>query len=217
VTAYFISGQAADEKLFENLTLPSSIIIKHVRWIEPFKNEKLTHYVKRLLPQIDTTGDFVLIGVSLGGIVAVELTKLLRPRFTIIISSISTRKELPPHFRFFQKLRLHKIVPAGIYKWYNPFVNWYFGANNQREKELLKYYMKDATKNYMAWSVNEILNWKNEERPMNLLHIQGTADKIFLHQFTEADITIKGGAHIMVHNRADEISRILTEQLNQIR
>jgi len=216
VIAYFISGQGADETLFEHLVLPSNIIIKHVHWIEPFKKESLADYTKRLSQQIDATGNFVLVGVSLGGIVAIELNKILNPRLTIIISSIATAKECPPHFKFIHFFRLQALIPGSFYKWYHPLINWFFGAETEREKELLRYYMKNATKNYMKWATHEVLNWKNEFRPAGLFHIHGTCDRIFLHQFTHADYKIQKGSHFMVHNRAEEISRILTEKLNAI-
>jgi hypothetical protein len=216
LTVYFISGQAADEQLFENLALPSSILIKHVHWIEPLKKESLAEYCRRLSSQIDAKENFVLIGVSLGGIVAVELNKILSPKLTIIISSIATARERPFHFRLFNFFKLQKLMPAAFYKWYNPFVNWYFGAKTKRERELLRYYMHNTTSNYMKWATNEVLNWKSEERPAKLFHIHGRSDRIFLHQFTHADYKIRKGTHLMVHSRAEEISRILTEKLNTI-
>jgi len=182
--------------------------------MEPLKKESFFSYCKRLSEQIINRDDFVLVGVSLGGIISVELNKILQPRQTIIISSIATRHELPPALKFISLFKLHKLVPAGLYKWYNPVLGWYFGAETEREKELLKMYAKNASKKYMKWAVNEILNWKNDQRPSNLFHIHGTADRIFPYQYTHADVKIKGGTHLMVHNRADEISRILTERLN---
>lgn len=214
MTAYLISGQAADEKLFENLTLPAHISVKYVHWIEPFSHENLLDYCRRLSEQMDTSGDFVLIGVSLGGIVSVELNKILRPRKTIIISSVATERELGPFLHFISLTRLHKIVPAGFYKWHTPLLDWFFGAKTKREKALLKFYARSTTKNYMKWAVNEILNWKNKERPAHLVHIHGTADRIFPYRRTHADIKIRNGTHMMVHNRADEISRIISEILN---
>lgn len=216
LTVYFISGQGADEQLFENLSLPSNISPRYIRWIEPLKKEHLSDYVKRLSEQIDPSNSFMLIGVSFGGIAAVELNKILQPKFTIIISSIRTKQERPLHFRIFNFLKIHKLMPGHFYKWHNPFVNWYFGARTKREKELLRYYMKTASKNYMKWATNEILNWKNELRPQKLLHIHGTADRIFLHHYTQADIRIKYGSHLMIHNRAEEISNMLSEKINSI-
>jgi hypothetical protein len=216
LTVYFISGQAADEHLFKNLVLPPNHVIKHVQWIEPLKNETLADYAKRLSLQISTAGSYILIGVSFGGIVAIELNKILQPKYTIIISSIATKCEHPPHLKFFHFFKLHKLMPGAFYKLYNPFVNWCFGAQTNREKELLRYYLKGATKNYMKWAATEILNWKNESRPKNLLHIHGTSDRIFPHQFTHADIKIKNGTHLMIHNRAEEMSKILTQKINSI-
>jgi hypothetical protein len=216
LTVYFISGQAADEKLFENLILPPGFNPKYIRWIEPFEKETLVSYSKRIAQQVNTLENFVLIGVSLGGIVSVELNKFLKPRLTIIISSIATAPERPPYFRLINLLKLHKIAPGGLYKWYNPFVNWYFGVRNKREKELIRLYMRSATIRYMKWSTGQVLNWKNKERPANLFHIHGTADRIFLHRFTRADIKIENGTHLMVHNKAEEISKIIAEKLNSI-
>jgi len=44
LTAYLISGQAADRRLFENLILPASITVKHIHWIEPLKHSKWIHF-----------------------------------------------------------------------------------------------------------------------------------------------------------------------------
>lgn len=216
MTVYFISGQAADETLFENLSLPSNFTTRYVHWIEPLKKEPLADYVKRLSQQIDASSDFVLIGVSLGGIVSVELNKILRPKLTVIISSIATKYERPPLFRFINFFKLQKLIPGRFYKWYNPFINWYFGVETERENELLHYYMKNTSINYMQWATNEVLNWQNKKRPSSLIHIQGTSDKIFPSQFTQADIKIEKGTHLMVHNRAQEISKMLTYKLNAI-
>jgi hypothetical protein len=216
LTVYFISGQAADEKLFENLVLPSHIKVRYVYWIEPLRQESLINYCLRLSEQINSAGDFVLVGVSLGGIVSIELNKILQPKQTIIISSIATRHELGPFLKFIRLFQIHKIVPAAFYKWHTPVLDWFFGVETKREKKLLELYAPSATKNYMKWAVNEIINWKNETRPPNLFHIHGTKDRIFPYKNSHADVLIKNGTHLMVHNRAEEISQLLTERINSI-
>lgn len=214
MTVYFISGQAANETLFENLKLPPQVSIRHVHWIEPSQNESLSNYCKRLSQQINTSDDFILVGVSFGGIAAIELSKTLHPKQTIIISSIATKHELRPLLKFVRLFRIQEIVPAAFYKWYSPILEWFFGTKTKREKELLKIYTQSATKNYMKWAVNKILNWENEQRPQNLFHIHGIQDRIFPCKKAHADVLIKDGSHFMVHNRANEISKILTEKLN---
>lgn len=216
MTAYFISGQAADHTLFENFVLPPAFAAKHIQWIEPLKEETLANYVSRLSQQIDATENFALIGVSFGGIIAIELSKILQPKITVIVSSIATRSEHPPHFKIIRFLRLHKLIPGGMYKWHNSFIDWCFGVKTQREKQLLKYYLSSASKNYMKWAIDQILSWQNDVRPPELHHIHGTSDRMFLHQFTKADTRVKGGSHFMIHSKAVEVSLILAEKLNAI-
>ena len=216
LTVYFFSGLAADEKLFENLVLPSHLKVAYVYWIEPLKHEGLAEYCRRLSKQMDTTDEFVIVGVSFGGIVCVELNKLVHPKQTIVISSIAIKQELRPLLKFIRRFSIHKMIPAGFYKWYSPILNWYFGTKSEREKELLKFYTRSATKNYLKWAVNEIINWKNKQRPGNLFHIHGTNDRIFPYKRSGADVLIKKGSHLMIHNRADEISAILSQRLNAI-
>jgi len=65
----------------------------------------------------------------------------------------------------------------------------------------------------MKWANDQILNWKNDQRATNLFHIHGIADRIFPHYRTHADVKIKSGTHLIIHNRAEEISIILNERL----
>ncbi|MGK6351614.1 hypothetical protein [Parapedobacter sp. DT-150] len=47
------------------------------------------------------------------------------------------------------------------------------------------------------------------QEPSNTVHIHGTADRILPFRFVKADYVIPGGSHLMVVNRAKEISDII--------
>src|SRR6478609_3129585 len=106
-TVYFISGLAADERLFHNLQLPENIKVKYLPWLEPEKAESMNSYCRRLASRIDTSSGFVLVGLSFGGMAAIEMNKFLRPRKTVLISSIVTDDGLSRFFRIVHRLRLH--------------------------------------------------------------------------------------------------------------
>ena len=216
MTAYFISGLGADERLFENIRLPHSIIVKHIHWIEPLANESLADYCKRLSGQIDTSNDFVLIGVSFGGIVAIELNKFLHPRYTIIISTVTTHKEFPLQFYLAKWLKLYQLFPASFLKTPNFITDWFFSAETKEEKELLKYFLKIVSPNYLRWAMNVVLHWKNEFKPPNLLHIHGERDRIFPSAKTHPDIIIKNAGHFMVYDHAEEISEIIARTIEKL-
>jgi hypothetical protein len=216
LTVYFISGLGADERVFEKLKLLENITIKHVLWIEPLKNESLQNYCKRLAEQIDTSDEFVIIGMSFGGLAAVELSKIIHPKRIIIISTVATKKEFPLQFKLLRFSKLYKLITVSLLKIPMPVLYWFFGVETKYEKHLLQSFIKTVSKNYLSWSIHEVLNWKNEQRPANTFHIHGTADRIFPWKRTHADAIVKGGGHLMVHNRAEEISRIIMEYLFSI-
>src|SRR5688572_18170241 len=98
-TIYLIPGVGANDKIFQNLDL-SGYEVVHLNWPKHKKHEHIETYVRKLLPQIKKDTRPIFIGVSFGGIVAIELAKLLNPYKTIIISSIKTYHERPIKFLF---------------------------------------------------------------------------------------------------------------------
>lgn len=92
-TVYFISGLGADERSFKYLDLPG-VNMHFIQWEKPLKGEKLREYCRKLILQIDTSGDIFLVGLSFGGIVAQEIAKTIAVKKLIIISSIKSPGEL---------------------------------------------------------------------------------------------------------------------------
>ncbi|MFM9839801.1 MAG: alpha/beta hydrolase [Cyclobacteriaceae bacterium] len=210
---YFISGLGADERAFQKLSLPTNWTIKHLKWIDVAPNETLKSYVLKFSKLIDASEEFSLVGLSFGGIMATELNKILQPKTTILISSISTKYELPVLYRLVSFLRLNKLVPTVLLNKAFPFTHWYFGTKTKEEKILLEKIIHDTPPLFLKWAINEILHWKNTERPTNVFHIHGTKDRIFPISNLKIDFKFKEGGHFMVYSKADEISKILIERL----
>ena len=217
MNVYIISGLGADKRAFQNIKLPDFCVIKHVEWLIPIQNESLTDYSLRMAEDIDTKAPFVLIGLSFGGIIVTELSKILNPVKSIIISSISTRKQLPWYFKAIGMLGLHKIIPTQLFKMPNPLSNWLFGIKTKEEKDLLLQILKDIDKKYLRWSINEILTWKNNSKPKVLFHIHGTMDNMLPIRYIKPDIRIDGGRHLMLISMADIINEILESELMKIK
>lgn len=211
MNAYFISGLGADKRIFSRLKLDESIHIINVEWIEPLKNESLPAYAIRLSKVMDTTRPFALVGVSFGGMIAVEIAKVLNPTVTIIISSTLKASQLPATYRFAGKLDILKFIPAQWLKSSNKLTqNYYFGTKTSSEKVLLGKIVQDTDPDFLKWAIGSILNWKNETRPENLYHIHGTNDKILYSKKAKPDFVIDGGTHFMVYQHAAEISDLIS-------
>ncbi len=208
---YFISGLGADERAFQKLVLPESWNIIHLNWIEAQNNDTLESYVIRFSKLIDTSEPFAFVGLSFGGIVSIELNKIIKPTKTIIISSITTKYELPLQYQLIATLNLHKLVPAFMLNQVYPFTNWYFGTKSKEERSLLKTIIHDTPPAFLKWAIHEIINWKNKIIPLNTFHIHGTQDKIFPISKIKPHFTVKKGGHFMVYSNADTVSKIIIE------
>ena len=205
---YGISGLGADKRVFQYPRLNCQLI--PIDWIEPKKNETIEKYSIRLSRKINTAEKFGIIGVSFGGLVAVEMSKQLNPALTILISSAETKKELRTIYRIFGKSGLVNLIPAKLFDPPRGIASWIFGA---KHKQLLHQILDDTDLSFAKWAVKELVNWKNEERLTNpILKIGGTHDKLIPTKNTDTKL-IEGGAHFMIVDRAGEISEVINEWL----
>ena len=146
--------------------------------------------------------------------IATEIAKQIKTEKIILISSIKSKEELPFLYRLAAFLNLNKFVPQQLYKQTNLFIYWLFGAKTKEDKNLLKAVLQDMDLHFVVWAVNEILNWKNKFIPNNLFRIHGSGDKLLPIKESLNFYQIKNGSHLMVLNKADEVSAALKQILN---
>jgi pimeloyl-ACP methyl ester carboxylesterase len=202
---YFLSGLGADERVLQDLDF-SGYKTVFVKWLQPIENETIEEYAKRLTEQIKTKNPIV-IGLSFGGMMAVEIGKLIQTEKIILIASAKTKFEIQFYFRLAGSLRLHNLLPTSLMKRSNFISNWLFGATSQRDKTLLANILHDTDSVFLKWAIDKIVNWKNAKILQNLQHIHGTSDRVLPYRFVLADIKIEGGGHFMTTNKARELSR----------
>ena len=206
MTLYLIPGLGADERVFTRLKLNTETQV--IRWTEPHRNEPLLDYAKRLSAQIDTSQSFGLLGVSFGGIVAVELAKILKPKITILISSVSVSEELPQHFIRLGKLGLINLVPDSLLKPPMPIMSFMFGA---KDTGLLCQIIKDTSPTFLRWSLNAILQWKSDVTLPSVERIHGSNDRLI--PLKGIANRVEGAGHFMIVDRAEEVAGIINRSL----
>jgi pimeloyl-ACP methyl ester carboxylesterase len=213
VKAYFISGLGADKKAFHKIKLSPDYEPVFLDWIPPEKNESLADYSVRFSELINKNEEFILIGLSFGGMMASEIARIRKPKKTIIISSIATADELPWYFRRAGKLGLQNALPISFFK-AATFLNRVVGAGTPEDKAVVYHYVKNADPAFVRWSLNAIIKWKRSERVPGIIHLHGDKDHLLPSKFTNPDFLIKNGGHLMVLNMAKEVNEILNEILS---
>src|SRR4051794_38398999 len=99
-TIYCISGLGANEKVFQFLDLSFAKPV-FIHWLTPIENETLPQYAMRLKEEFITEPAPIIFGLSLGGMMAVEIAKAIPSSKAILISSAKTKKEIPFYWRMF--------------------------------------------------------------------------------------------------------------------
>jgi len=208
---HLISGLGADEKVFSNLDL-QGYTTSYVPWLTPHKKERITAYAARMAEQINDPAP-VILGVSFGGMMGIEISKLLPVQKLFIVSSIKTVRELPRWMRVVGAMQLNKFLPTKSYKYTEKVDNNRLGVSTAEEKEMVRAYRRNANPVYVEWAINEVLNWKNDWHPETIVHIHGDNDRIFpVKKIGDAHV-LKGGTHMMIYNRASEIASIVRTSL----
>jgi pimeloyl-ACP methyl ester carboxylesterase len=206
---FLLSGLGADKRVFEFLDL-RGYTLHHVVWVKPSPHETLTEYASRLLPQI-TQPSPVLVGVSFGGMVALEIGSLIPVERIILISSAISPRAIPAYFKFMTKLNIQKLVSDTALKRPNEVLYWLFGITRKEHKSLLAAIMDDTDATFFRWAVESIMVWKGETILTKVTQIHGTKDRIL--NFHSADYAVSGGGHLIVITNAAEVSSIIKQVL----
>lgn len=210
---YCIPGQGADHRLFDKFDLGEAYDIRFIEYKIPKRRERLPAYAQRLATQIDTTESFILIGVSLGGMIATELTDFLNPKKTIIISSAKCRKELPHRYRFQRVLPLYAIIPKGMMKAGAKVMQPIVEPDRRKEKATFKAMLAAKDKRFMKRSVGMIINWKRKTYNEKIIHIHGNKDRTIPIRKVNYDYLVKDGSHMITLTRGEEVSALVREIL----
>ncbi|MFD2866735.1 alpha/beta fold hydrolase [Mucilaginibacter antarcticus] len=206
---FLIAGLGADTRIYNNIELGEEHDITPVDWIEPNERDTLSTYAQKLIHQYNITPNAVIIGNSLGGMIAVEIGKQIKLNKIILISSIKTRSEAPAYFNFFKAVPLYKIVRGNLVRKLGGLMRPMFGQMSEQHLWLFKDMLEKSSPKFIEWAIKAALHWDNETVPANVYHITGDKDLIFNYKRIKDATIIKGGTHIMIFDKAKQINKLL--------
>jgi pimeloyl-ACP methyl ester carboxylesterase len=206
---FLIAGLGADTRIYNNIELGEEHEVIPVDWIEPNQHDTLTTYAHKLIHQYFINDGSVVIGNSLGGMLAVEVAKQVRLNKAILISSIKTKSEAPFYFKFFKTFPLYKLAKGNLVRKMGALINPVFGRMSDQHLWLFKDMLNKSSPRFIEWAMRAALYWDNETIPPNVYHLTGDKDLVFNYKKISNATIIKGGTHIMVFDKAKQINKIL--------
>jgi esterase/lipase len=202
IHVYFMPGMAASSAIFERISLPEDLFEIHLlNWILPNRKETLQEYAKRMAENV-IHDDVVLVGVSFGGILVQEMKQYLNVRKVIIISSVKSNRELPRRMKFAKKTKVHKLIPTRIFEHIEIFSKYTLGLKMIKKRlQLYEKFLAVRQREYIDWSINQIINWERKEIDNSVIHIHGDNDNIFPIKYIGKCVVVSEGTHIMILNK----------------
>lgn len=206
----------ANDKVYKNLRISPDFENIYIPWLQPEPNETINHYAERMAEFINPNEEFIMMGMSFGGIITKEINQILKPKFNILISTIKYSSEKPAYMKLSSKTNLHKYIPPSIFT-SDSFLSYsVLRKINSSKLPDLKEVFEFRDHDYLRWAADRIVNWESLVSLENYIHIHGNKDIVFPISKIDDAIKIEGGSHVMILNQARKISKIINEHLNKL-
>lgn len=214
-TVYLLPGQGSDCRIFSKLNFDSTQYrVICLSYEAPQSNESMREFSIRISKAIDTTQNFILVGVSLGGMISTEIAHHLNPEKVIIISSAKTKNDLPRRYSIQKLLGIYKWIPGTWLKAGALLLQPIVEPDRKRQKKTFTAMLRSKSPNYFQETVRIIINWNRTAITADTIyHIHGDKDNTIPLRNTDADYIVTGGSHMMTLTESFVIQTVVNRIL----
>ncbi|MET1259763.1 alpha/beta hydrolase [Flagellimonas sp. DF-77] len=199
---YLMPGMAANPSIFDGLKLPEDRFeLIRLQWFVPDPGMSLAQYAQKMATHIKHRKP-ILLGVSFGGMLVQEMAKHMAVERIIAVSCVKRTSELPKRMLFAKYTKVHKLLPTGLVNNVELLAKYAFGETVTKRLALYEQYLSVRDRRYIDWAIDQIVNWKQDDPPINLVHIHGDKDAVFPIVNIKDCISVKNGTHTMIIHRA---------------
>lgn len=194
---YLVTGLGTDAAIFslQKMAFPQ---IQVIELPEPLAGEALPDYGRRLAESLAQRGPCLIGGISMGGMVALEMSRHLDARGCFLISSLKGREQLPlwawlgrPVMRWLPS-HLDRRVARGGELLLRSFGNWL-----PARLKMLATQMSKTQAPALNWAAYEVTHWRAtvNDWPCPVFQIHGSRDPLFPLRWITPDEVVPGGGH----------------------
>lgn len=207
---FFISGLGADKRAFNRIEEFKDYQKVFIDWKPNHKNESIRAYSNRIFEDETVQPNDIIIGLSFGGLIAIEIAKSFNTKNIILISSFRDNNDLKPFLKLLLKTRLHFFMPKFRTPILSAFLKNWFNVASANGVNLLNEMANNTDPILMKWSMKQIRLAKFEEQEFVTIHnIIGDEDKLLSPWKNNNTYPIPNAGHFMVYENAPEINKIL--------
>lgn len=207
-----IPGLATDGRVFapQREAFPDLIVPE---WLEPRRRETLCAYAERWADQIRAPGPLVVGGLSLGGMLALELARHLPARRVVLIGSCRHPRAVNRWLHAAE--RLARPWPTGLMervKKFTPAVVGRGGTIPRERRGLLAEMLQSSPADFIRWGGRALLEWPGcADCRVPVWHIHGGRDWVIPLRNVSPTRVIPEGSHVLNLSHPAEVSSFLDE------
>lgn len=202
MSIHLIPGLGATSALYEGYDLPGQV--QRADYPPPQDGQRTTfaEYAQFLIRHQGMQAGDSLIGMSLGGMMACEISKWLPISKITLISSCTDRQHLNPMLRHLSFMGPH--LPWGaLQRTVCPL------PGMTASRRIAVDMFREANTSFVRWACTHAADWNGLEHHPDLLSIHGDRDPVFPIQRQQVQRVISGGSHLMVISHREEILPLL--------
>lgn len=200
----------ANGNIFDRLNLDHSkfeLII--LEWFLPINiKESIENYALRFSKLINKP-NAIILGVSFGGVIAIEIAKIIPVRKVILISSVKNNYEIPTYIKLAAKLRLYAILPLRQIPTIEKIIVTFGNKSTKKIFKQYQYYLNYKHPLHIQWVIKNLGNWNHSTNQQNIYQIHGTKDWLLPIKNIQPDKTLKNGTHAIIITKANTIGTII--------
>lgn len=209
---YLIPGMGTTKEVFKYLDFKGDNV-HYLEFPEPLKDETLKEYSARMAEVISDKDENILIGMSMGGFVAQEISLIKKVDKLILISCYTEGQDWQIMLELVKKFNLTEFMIDRAFKDIVLGALTIMPNYSKTEKEFFIKMAKLFSANYYKFAAKELVNWKPVKITCPIVKIHGTKDELFPISKVNADYIVKGGGHLMVVNCSEEINEYLKQAI----
>lgn len=208
-----LPGLGADPRLFEPQRGAFPALFSP-EWLVPRDHESLSSYAARMAAviraRVPAGAEMVLGGVSFGGMLAAEMSAILRPRTLVLIGSALSPREIAPGMRV--AATLGRFVPHAMgersKKLGRVFIRQ-LGPMGRKDREFLETMIDAVPFSFLRWAGGAIFGWRGASPACAMVRIHGDKDRIIPLPAAGVDVVLKNAGHVPSVSHADEVNGVL--------
>lgn len=193
MTIFLLPGMGATSEMYPGpwRELPESCPLE---WPRHFKGESLTDLAQLLIREHDFQPNDVIIGSSLGGMVAGEISNLIGLRQLVLIGSATHPREIPALYQLLHPLI--RITPLRLLQ-----------SLAAKIPHPLPQMFAESSPDFIRHTTLALFRWEGLQSKENLFRIHGSADLLIPHP-QKADLTLPGG-HLIASTQAEKCCQVI--------